>query len=215
MRTKLSKKLAYRFKQLAGDTYKQAMVEGYVQTFKKGYSVVEIARVTGAKSAKFIHAALVANGSISKGKPGRQPIGSLPTKMKIHLTKRGLSFSQWCAGWGFDQAEVKREVDQKSGAAMAAIKVDFPKYYKLLTGMVVDDFVRPGPFKKQLYSAQMSWDEKEKCYRAEIFPTGAVGYGEDLQGALKSAQYGAWAHEVIERLKALPDKTENEMESIW
>lgn len=215
MSAKLAKNVAFKFKQLTGDTYKQAIVEGYVQAFQKGYSVVEIARVAGVKSAKYVHAALVANGNITKGKPGRQPKGSLPTKMKIHLTTRGLSFSQWCAGWSFDQLEVKKEVDEKSGAAMAAIKIDFPSYYKLLTGMVVDDFVRPGPFKKQIYSAQIGWDEKEKYYKAVILPTGSVGYGEDLQGALKSAQYGAWTHEVSERLKALPDKKDNERELIW
>lgn len=215
MSAKLSKSVAFKFKQLTGDTYKKTMVDGYVQAFQKGYSVVEIARVAGMKSAKYVHAALVANGYITKGKPGRQPKGSLPTKMKIHLTTRGLSFSQWCAGWGFDQLEVKKEVDEKSGTAMAAIKVDFPSYYKLLTGMVIDDFVRPGPFKKQIYSAQICWDKNEMCYRAEILPIGTVGYGEDLQGALKSAQYGIWTHEVSERLKALPNKKDNERELIW
>lgn len=216
MEHKLSKNAAFIFKKLkGGDEPKIAVEQAYVVAYQKGYSTVEIARLAGIKSAKYIHASLVKNGAISSGKPGRQPKGSIPTKMRIHLTTRGLTFSQWCAGWQFDQVEVKKEVDERSGAAMAAIKCDFPGYYKLLTGVVVDDYVKPVKFEKHTYSVTINWDLSESCYRAEIMPVGAVGYGPSLQEALKGAQVGIWIADICQRLVDLPDKRELERELIW
>lgn len=213
----LSKKAAYKFLVLAADSDPKAQIEqAYVLAYQKGYSTVEIARLGGFKSAKFVHASLVKHGIIPHGKSGPQPKGTIPKKMRIHLTTRGLTFSQWCAGWGLDQVEAKEEVDELSGRAMAAIKLDFPGYYKLLTGAEVDDYARPAvKFEKQLLSVKIEWDTKEGCYRTDILPGGSVGYGPNLQTSLKAAQLGVWTLEIAKRLAVLPDKKDIEREPIW
>lgn len=217
MAGKMSKRAAFKFRLQSGTINpKQQIEQAYVVAFKKGYSVVEIARLGGFKSAKYVHAALVKNGVIASGKPGPQPKGTIPNKMRIHLTTRGLTFAQWCAGWGLDQAEVKKEVDELYGMAMAAIKQDFPGYYKLLTGDVVDDFARPVvAFATEKSSISITWDVLQGCYRSEILPQRAVGYGPNPQAALKSSQIGAWTIEIARRLAGLPDKKDLERPLIW
>ena len=217
MKQKFSKKAGYKYRIALGDVdARDEIGTAYMLAFKKGYSVVEIARYGGFKSAKIVHAMLVKNDVIPHGKPGPQPKGTIPKKMRIHLTARGLTFAQWCAGWGFDQVEVKNEVDQLSGAGMAAIKQDFPGYYKLLTGIEVKVTVRPEVvFKKQELSGTFEWDPKESCYRTEIMPSGSVGYGPDIFSALKAAQHRVWIKEIVKRLEALPDKKDLEPEPIW
>lgn len=217
MAGKMSKKAAYKFKFLSGEIDpKQHIDQVYVSAFQKGYSVVEIARLGGFKSASYVHAALVKKGILASAKPGPQAKGTIPTKMRIHLTTRGLTFAQWCAGWGFDQAEVKKEVDELNGMAMAAIKQDFPSYYKLLTGVMVDDYAKPvAQFVMKKSSVSITWDVSKGCYRAEILPQRSVGYGPNLQAALKAGQVGAWTIEVARRLVNLPNKKDLEKPLIW
>ena len=55
-----SKQATYYFQEKSGIyALKEAMAEAYGEAYQKGYSVVEIARFTGSKTCRYIHACLV------------------------------------------------------------------------------------------------------------------------------------------------------------
>ena len=212
---KMGKKKAYRFKKIAEDNgFENKVEQGYVEAFKKGYSAVEITRIVGVKSTKFIHAILVRNGLIKPGKPGRQIKGTIPDGMEAHLKIRGISFSQWCAEWSMDQNEAFDDINNRSGMAMAAIRVDFPKFYEILTGCECDDFVRPEPFEKHKITARIEWLPAEGYYKAEILD-GFMGYGDDTYSALRMAQSNFRGHLTIKRLENLRNKNEEIPNAPW
>jgi len=57
--------------------------------------VVEIARITGSKTRKYIHAHLVKLGMIGRAKSGKLPKGVVPDGMAPYLAIRGLTFAKW------------------------------------------------------------------------------------------------------------------------
>jgi len=202
----MHKKTAYKFMSLSNVIKSNEQVEkAYIEAFHKGYSVVELARVVGVKSAKYIHAILVKNGEIVGGKRGPLKRGILPEGFGLFLASRSLSYNQWCAGWGFEPRTAATEIAATAGPAMAAIKRDFPGYYKRLTGIVVTDFARGPAFERSRPEIVLTWSEDEACYRADIRASGIVGFGPDYLSALKSALCNHNNRVTIKRLDVLPN----------
>lgn len=218
MSGKYSQKSAYKFKALSGGEAHDVNVEqGFVNAFHKGYSVLEIARVAGMKSGKYIHSALVKNGHIPSAKPGKQSKQiELPEAFTGQLKARSLSFAQWCVGWSFTLEEAVEGVRQLTGPVGAAVKRDFPHYFAKSTGASVDDYASGPPFERQNFSVKFDWDGGEGCYKAEITDLNVCAYGDSYQSALYLALIQRKDLMVLERLKDLPNLTGTEgREMVW
>lgn len=210
----MSKKSAYKFMTLSGTAEQQEKVDtAYVLAFQKGYSVVEMARVIGVKSASYIHATLVKRGEIPRGKSGKQKKNQMPKGFGLYLYARSITYAQWCAGWHFDQEAVATEVLAGAGPAMAAIKRDFPGFYTQLTGIPVKDFAKGPPFVASRPEIRLSWDEHEDCFKAEIPVMGVICYESNYQNALRAILNRHRNQITIQRLEALPAL--GRMHAIW
>lgn len=206
----MSRKAAYKFFTMSGAAQSKDLVNaGYADAYQKGYSVVEIARIIGMKSAKYIHLALVKQGYILRGKSGRQAKGSVPKGMGLFLSARSLSFIQWCAGWHIDPHEALDQIKSSSGAAMTALRRDFPGYYKQLTGVVIEDFAKGAIFEAYRPEINLSWDEKEGCYKASA--PGVTAYGLNYQTALSALLHQQRNNITVKRLADLPNLGQPEM----
>lgn len=186
---------------------KEELGIAYAETFQKGYSVVEIARYTGTKTCKYIHASLVKQGMISKAKTGPLPKGLVPEGMAPYLSTRGLTFAKWVSGRGLDAKNVLFDVKNRKGPAMEAIRIDFPGFYKKLTGSDADlkrtaDLPPLDTIRKEIVIA---WDESQNCYRCTVVGYDFVGYGNSPAAALSLALWWYRGAETIRRLSLLPD----------
>jgi len=218
MNEQLSQKSAYRFKQLSGtEEHTDKLELCFVDAFQKGYSVIEIARIAGMKSAKYIHAALVKHGQVVGAKRGRQSkYIIIPDGLVAQLEIRQLSFAQWCAGWTLEQGVAASDINKGSGSSMEAIRRDFPSYYGKLTGAKVEDFVSGPPFERHNFSVNFDFDGIESGYKAEISELGICVYGNSYQAALHRALIQRRQQMALSRLKDLPYLTgKRDRELIW
>lgn len=194
-----------RFIALSGiEQMREEIKAGYADAFRNGYSVVELARVLGVKQAKYIHAALVKSGEISKARAGRRAKGTVPQGFAPFLAARSLTFTKWCAGWSFERETATAEVEACSGAAMAAIKRDFPGYYTKLTGEIVTDYARGPVFRSFKPKIEIEWYEREDCYRAHLPAFGIEAFGPSYKAALNTVLIKWLYYLILQRLKALP-----------
>lgn len=179
----------------------------YAETFQKGYSVVEIARYTGTKTCRYIHASLVKQGMIIKAKTGKLPKGLVPEGMAPYLSTRGLTFAKWVSGRGLDAKSVLRDVNSGKGPALEAIRIDFPGLYQKLTG--ADAFWERSADLPLIETVRqniiVTWDDTYNCYRCTICGLDFIGYGNSPAAALSLALWGYRAAETIRRLQMLPD----------
>lgn len=199
-------KTAYKHKILSGgDAHTRRMEQCFGDAFQKGYSVVEIARVAGSKSAKYIHAALVKNGLIPSSKPGRQAKGIvLPDAFSAQLKIRELSFAQWCSGWAFEIEEAASGIAQKSVPVLNAIKRDFPSFYSTLTGAVDNVFASGSSFERHKFTVEFDFDGIEGCFTAKIEELGILTYGGSYQNALHLAIMQKKDLTAMARIESLP-----------
>ncbi len=129
------KQEAYYFQAKSGiDVLKAALADAHSEAYQKGYSVVEIARTSGSKTCRYIHAALVKSAMIPRAKTGCLPKGLVPNGMAPYLSTRGLTFAKWVAGRGLKPETVLQDVIAGHGPGLEAIRIDFPGLYKKLTG---------------------------------------------------------------------------------
>lgn len=218
MNEQLSQKSAYRFKQLSGvEEHTERLEQCFVVAFQKGYSVIEIARIAGMKSAKYIHAALVKHGQIMGAKRGRQSkYIIIPEGLVSQLEIRQLSFAQWCTGWSLEQGSAASEINKGAGLALESVRRDFPNYYSKLTGAKVEDFVSGPPFERHNFSVNFDFDGIESGYKAEIKELGICVYGNSYQAALHRALIQRRQQMALSRLEDLPYLTgTRDRELIW
>lgn len=206
----------YKFKMLSGDIDHQNKLEQcFVDAFKKGYSVVQITRLAGIKSAKYVHAALVKRGCVLKGKPGRQSGKiELPEGFAAALKIRELSFAQWCAGWAFEPAEIAAELENPSPGLQGALKRDFPGYYSKLTGIKAEEVEGPD-FEQLEFDAHFGWDGALGCYTCEISELGIKTYGDNWTQAfylLNKQRLGCVTMRRLEQAPSLKNVGENEFD---
>lgn len=179
----------------------------YSETFQKGYSVVEIARYSGSKTCKYIHAHLVKQGMIPKAKTGPLPKGLVPGGMAPYLSTRGLTFAKWVTGLGLDAKNVLLDIEAGKGPALEAIRVDFPGFYNKLTGADagLERAVDLPPLETVRQNIIVTWDETENCYRCTVDGFDFIGYGNTPAGALSLGLWWYRGAETIRRLLMLPD----------
>ena len=206
----MKRSTAYRVKMLSGgDSHQKKIEQGFCDAFDKGYSVVEIARCAGMKSAKYVHAGLAKNNKICKAKRGRLS-GKIvvPPMFAGYLKVRELSFAQWCAGWVFDLAEAAVGVADLSSEYEPAIKRDFPSYYSKVSGLDRDDIdydSGPGYGDKADFDVHIGWNGIVGYYTAEIKDLDLLVYGDSVREAFSLAFIRKNQLESLKRLESLPD----------
>ena len=182
--------IAYRYHVLSGHPALFEQVENRLcMSHQKGFSVVEITRIIGSRKADYPHAVLVKRGVIMPGKRGRPAKGSVPASINLYLRKRSLSFAKWCAGWGFDLVEAAGAITTVSDSeVLEAVRRDFPGCYRKIKGLEKHaSYVRPPDCPSPKLEANITWDEREFCYRAEKMEDRQVrGYGFSMEAALKN-----------------------------
>lgn len=198
--------IAYRYHVLSGHPPLFEEFESRLCTaHRKGFSVVELTRIIGSRKADYPHAVLVKRGEIMPGKRGRPAKGSIPASMNPYLRKRSLSFAKWCAGWGFDLAEAARAINEvKDGEVLEAVRRDFPGCYRKIRRLEKHaPYVRAPDCPSPKLEANIIWDEKEFCYRAEQLENRQVrGYGFSMEEAVKSLKVSHNFRLMLARLAA-------------
>lgn len=186
---------------------KEELGAAYAEAFQKGYSVVEIARITGSKTCKYIHTHLVKLGMISRAKSGKLPHGLVPEGMAPYLSTRGLTFAKWVAGRGLDAKSVLEDVRAGKGDGLEAIRVDFPGLYKKLTGAdaCLETVADLPPLETIQDDIVIRWDADHNCYCCTVNGFDFAGYGNNPAGALSVGLWWYRGAETIRRLKMLPD----------
>jgi len=189
-----------------GEKHRKKVELGFINAFNKGYSPIEITRIAGAKSAKYIHSVLVKSGLVLSGKPGRQSKKLvLPESLEAVLRIRGLSFAQWRTGWGLEEHEVIEGIESREGKAVDAFRRDFPKFYCELTGSKELVEVASGPeYESPVFVVDYSWDKNLDAYCAEIKAMGIRTYGETYQSAFYTALMQRKDLIALSRLETLP-----------
>ena len=186
---------------------KEELGIAYSEAFQKGYSVVEIARYSGSKTCKYIHAHLVKQGMISKAKTGPLPKGLVPESMAPYLSTRGLTFAKWVSGRGLDPKNVLKDIESRKGPALESIRVDFPGFYKKQTG--ADANLTRTTDLPLIETVQqniiVNWDDANNCYRCTVEGFDFTGYGNSPAAALSLALWWYRGAETIRRLSLLPD----------
>jgi len=202
------KQEAYYFQAKSGiDVLKAALADAHSEAYQKGYSVVEIARTSGSKTCRYIHAALVKSAMIPRAKTGCLPKGLVPNGMAPYLSTRGLTFAKWVAGRGLKPETVLQDVIAGHGPGLEAIRIDFPGLYKKLTG--ADACLPPVPDLPPLEAIGkkiiITWDDGHDCYRCTVEGHDFAGYGNKPADALSLGLWLYRGYETIQRLSHLPD----------
>lgn len=81
-----------------GSTEYKQVITTLEETFLKGYSVIELARILGVEHPQWIYRELKLIGLIEGVGSGRRPSaeGLIPPLLADALTKIGFSFAKWC-----------------------------------------------------------------------------------------------------------------------
>ena len=206
----MSRAMAYKMKMLSGgDSHQEKVEQGFCDAFQKGYSVVEIARSAGLRSAKFVHTILVKKDQIGKAQRGRQSSKiMLPDAFAGFLKVREISFAQWCAGWAFNPVEAAAGVAALDGIYGVAVKRDFPRYYSKVMGSDMGDLdFESGPEygPKASFDIHVDWDGILGCYSAEIKELDLLVYGDSERSAIHLLLIRRNQLMSLKRLESLPD----------
>ena len=205
---KNNRKAAYKFMVHSnGEEHKIKMVRGFIIAFNKGYSPVEIARVTGVKSANYIYSVLVQQGLIQSAKPGKRSKKIvIPAALDAVLKVRGLSLAQWCSAWKLEENDVMEGLEKRFGKAVDAFRRDFPKFYCELTGSneIID--IATGPVVElPNFIVNYSVDTDLSCFCAEIKELGIRACADSYQGAFYTAYMQRKDIIALSRLETLPN----------
>ncbi len=185
------------------------------EAFESGFSLMEIARITGGTRAEFFYSILRNSGLVASMPRGRSPKVDLPEQIALVFKQKGLSFPKWCHVWGFN-TEVARlalqvdepDNDDKTYEIHRAFRRDFPDRYsyiypdsqlcseevvRLKTGLISPDI-------EQLVS--VSWCKEVEKYIASLYgEDGIEGVGESWSEAVKDLEQVWWIHKGATRLK--------------
>jgi len=207
----MAKIYAYRQKLLSGGFELEEKKERcFVEAYRKGYSVVEIASACSMKSAKYLHASLVKLKVIPGGRRGRQSKKiELPDKLSKLLKKHGLTFAQWCAGWGFTPEGAADGLADRRSEVWQAVKNDFPSYYQEVTGINVNSSESGGARESFDVDLKLTWSGLKKNYVAQIAALGVETVGKTPHEAVYQALAQRKLLEEIAILEKLPPKPKN------
>jgi len=203
-----SKKERFYFSRLSGqDKLRVDVAAAYVEAYQKGYSVVELTRMSGTKSARYVHSILVADGKIPKTKPGREKVGITPKELLPSLRARGLTFTLWCAGWYFEPHVASQEIAERSGRAFDAVRRDFPAYYERVTKTQrnILEYLEQAPGAIRTDWLCIEYDPAVGCFKTFTGPDGVKGYGKNHVESLKMFLRCSKSLATIKKLNELPN----------
>lgn len=177
------------------------------QAFSSGYSVAEIARMTGCKKAVSVYKVLQRRGLIGSSVKRSRFRG--PPKLEKPLEKMGMSFVQWCNSWRFDPKSAEAELVTINDSSLSEIHVaarrDFPGTYEKGKGSLnLEEWEREVSSSGTVHSFHMDWD-----HRLELF-VGTIPGVESLTIVGKNPSFvirvlfrAAWLLKVIGMLSGV------------
>ena len=182
---------------------------------RAGFSIIEIARITGSTKPDFFYSVLCDTKLIGTLKRGRPPKIDLPEPIAKVFAQKKFSFVKWCHVWGFP-VEVARQsllilapdpVEEMVTKVHQAFRRDFPDRYSKLfpNGIISDETIvrlKTGlvpPDIEQLVS--VSWNKSTEKYVASIYgEEGIEGVGDTWGQAVKDLEQVWWVQKGITRL---------------
>jgi hypothetical protein len=198
---------AHYFAKLSGhpDLFER-VEQRFCQAYDEGYSVVEISRLSGSRSADYAHAVLVKNGKVRRGKSGKLPAGLDPGDLAPYLKKKKLTFAKWCAGWDFEIADASAAIKNNEAVSvwLEAVARDFPHYIAKKAKAKVSDYVKVTRLEKIELELSIVWDFNFNCYRAFVMNNpDTKGYGPTHEYALKNLKQTHMCKTILARMAAV------------
>lgn len=185
------------------------------EAFRSGFSVMEMARITGGTKPNFFYTVLRKSKLIPGLKRGRTPKIDLPNQIAKVFDQKKFSFVKWCHVWGFPVDEARQALligtpdprEEMVTKVHQAFRRDFPDRYpklfpdsnhrddqvvRLKTGLIPPDT-------EQLVS--VSWNKSDEKYVASIYgEDGLEGVGDTWSQAIKDLEQVWWVQKAITRL---------------
>lgn len=133
------------------------------RTFSSGYSVAEIARMSGCKKAISVYKVLQRRGLIGSSVKRSRFQG--PPELEKPLGRMGMSFAQWCNSWRFDPKSAEAELSVIEASSLAEIHVaarrDFPGTYEKGKGVLnLEEWEREIISCGTVHSFHIDWDHR-------------------------------------------------------
>ena len=106
-----------------------------IETYSRGYSVVEITRALRKASVDFVHSLLRDTGHIrAMARSEYRRKYDIDHRLAEAFRKKGFSFGRWCLGWKFDPASAATDLkiahdEGELPPAHAALRRDFPDVF--------------------------------------------------------------------------------------
>lgn len=186
------------------------------QAYKSGFSIMEIARITGSTKPDFFYSVLCDQKLIATLKRGRPPKIDLPDSIAKVFVQKKFSFVKWCHVSGFSIDEAKHALltttpgpgEEMATKVHQAFRRDFPdRYPKLFPKRIVSDEttvrLKTGlipPDTEQLVS--VSWNRTTEKYVASIYgEEGAEGVGDTWSQAIRDLEQVWWVQKGITRIR--------------
>ena len=182
------------------------------EAYRRGFSLFEIVRITGAKDPAFAYKALREERLFSVLPKGRPKSSFLPPQIKNIFS--GFSLYRWANMWGFSREEVEIVLTTDSYASgtsaeiHSALQRDFPIHYKkLYPASPLND--RPTVrFRKNIVppfeslAVHLRFDEEHQWFGATITSDPTLeGHGVSWSTAITDLERIWWVQKSAIRLK--------------
>ena len=146
-----------------------------IETYSRGYSVVEITRALRKSSVEFVHSLLRDTGHIqAMARSEYRRKYDIDHRLAEAFRKKGFSFGRWCLGWKFDPtaAATDLKITHEEGevpAAHAAFRRDFPDvFFSIFGGSRPRKEKKKNKTPTQPPSLRIDWNVERKTFIATI-----------------------------------------------
>lgn len=175
--------------------------------FSSGYSVAEIARMTGCKKAIYVYKVLQRRGFIGSSVKRSRFQG--PPELEKPLGRMGMSFAQWCNSWRFDPKSAEAELSVIDASSLAEIHVaarrDFPGTYEKRKGTLnLEEWEREIISCGTVHSFHIDWDQRLERFVGKIPGVESLSIvGKNPSFVMKVLFRAAWLLKVIGMLSGV------------
>ena len=175
--------------------------------FSSGYSVAEIARMTGCKKAISVYKVLQRRGLIGSSVKRSRFKG--PPELEKPLGRMGMSFAQWCNSWRFDPKSAEAELSVIDDSSLAEIHVaarrDFPGTYEKGKGSLnLEEWEREIISCGTVHSFHIDWDHRLERFVGTIPGVESLSVvGKNPSFVMKVLFRAAWLLKVIGMLDGI------------